>query len=77
MVRKFISVFREIRDPGYMAPFNPTIPVSGFMVPAGHPTCRFTDVTNNIPPDDDLGEVAPAGLGPLAQIKKVAVLFLH
>jgi hypothetical protein len=59
-------VFREKWDPGYVTTFNLTMPISGFGVPTGHPTCRFTDVTNDIPLDDDLGEAAPAGLSPLA-----------
>ena len=66
MVRKFISIFRGKWDPGYVTTFNPTIPSSGFGVPTGHPTCRFRDVTNDIPPDDDLGEAAPAGLTSLS-----------
>jgi hypothetical protein len=33
-----------------MATFKPILPISGFMVPTAHPTCRFTDVTNNISP---------------------------
>ena len=59
MVRKFISVFREKWDPGYIATFEPILPISGLMVPTAHPTCRFTDVTNDIPPDDDLGGSPP------------------
>ena len=66
MVRKFISVFWEKWDPRYMATFKPILPISGFMVPTALQTCRFTDVTNNILPDDGLGEVAPADLSPLA-----------
>jgi hypothetical protein len=37
MVRKFINIFREKWDPGYVTTFGPTMPISGFGVPTGHP----------------------------------------
>ena len=37
-----------------------------YSLPSGHPTCRFTDVTNDTPTEDELGEAAPAGLITLA-----------
>jgi hypothetical protein len=37
MVRTFISIFREKWDPGYVTTFTPTMLISGFGIPNGHP----------------------------------------
>ena len=54
IVRKFINAFRKKWDPKYVAPFKPTLPISWSKVPTAHQASRFTDVTNNILPDDGL-----------------------